>query len=225
MSLEEYIIDSESIRHQSKGFTLVELLVSIGIIGALAGLLLGALMKAKDSADEIKTINKMSQIYKTAMLDSNDYDGRWVASDVDHDIGTTNILYQHMPPMLQGDKYLGKLRSYADDPQIFFDDSHNTFKKDSAMGLDAYVNKNNISFGSFEGNPYLTNFSDRSYSFILKHSSDELADGTKRVPYEGKKIGLTKTDGSCRISSMKDNYIYKPGDIYKSLWDNIENDF
>jgi len=58
------------------GFTLTELLVTIGIIGILGGLLLSVITNAKKKAYRIGCVNNLSQIGKAFIGFANDNDGR-----------------------------------------------------------------------------------------------------------------------------------------------------
>ena len=60
---------------RERGFTLVELLVVIGIIALLISILLPALSKARAAANEVKCQAQLKQVITAMMLHANDHNG------------------------------------------------------------------------------------------------------------------------------------------------------
>ena len=79
-------------RHQP-GFTLVELLVVIGIIALLVGILLPALNKARESARQVKFLSNMRQISLAVVSFAGENRG-WMPGRGGGGSGTAPACYQ-----------------------------------------------------------------------------------------------------------------------------------
>jgi len=83
--------------HHQKAFTLVELLVVIGIIAILIAILLPALRKAKEQANRVKCASNMRQIILGLQMYCNDDKGKTYGYSYDPAVGAWDSWYRLHP--------------------------------------------------------------------------------------------------------------------------------
>ena len=98
----------KSVRHARQAFTLVELLVVIGIIAILISILMPALSKVRNQALAISCANNMRQIYMVCMMFSTDRKGHLPSPSIPNgddrnnaDVGK-NRIWACPPPQFGG---------------------------------------------------------------------------------------------------------------------------
>jgi prepilin-type N-terminal cleavage/methylation domain-containing protein/prepilin-type processing-associated H-X9-DG protein len=161
---------SKHVRNSRKGFTLVELLVVIGIIALLISILLPSLNRARETANRVKCGSNMRQIGQAIMLYANENKGnyprtRYLATStaMQCTYDTTNSA-NPVDPFLAVDNDIGRamfllIRTQDITPEVFICPSSNDEKDTygTAPGINAQCKvsfraANNFSYSI--ANPY-----------------------------------------------------------------------
>jgi prepilin-type N-terminal cleavage/methylation domain-containing protein len=85
---------NQSKTNRRRGFTLVELLVVIGIIAVLISILLPTLARARSAADRTVCLSNMRQMAQALYMYAGQYKGAIPFADPKHNAGTTYVVWR-----------------------------------------------------------------------------------------------------------------------------------
>ena len=101
---------SKITQYAKKQFTLIELMVVIGIISIMASMLLPAIYKAKKQAHVISEVSRLKQLTTIAIMYSDDYNGAWAGYE-NINTGLSNLVMKKTgPPSQRGYRNHGLLK-------------------------------------------------------------------------------------------------------------------
>jgi len=223
-------------RRGKSGFTLVELLVVIGIIALLISILLPALNAAKERANRVKCGSNLKQIGMGLLLYSNDNKNVYPRGKVTVNPGSLKAFQPTNPPPTLTDPFataaptddvtlaLFLLVRNADlNPEVFICPSSNQ-EKDTLGGLSAtmrinFATQNNLSYSVT--NPYPNDTSiGRGYKFNSNIQADfaiaaDRNDGdiTGTIPNSNSSAADQKKANSMNHEGEGQNVLYNDGHV------------
>jgi prepilin-type N-terminal cleavage/methylation domain-containing protein/prepilin-type processing-associated H-X9-DG protein len=104
-----------------RGFTMIELLVVIGIIGVLAALLLSVLARGRRAAQSVQCVNNLRQLYLANSMFADEHDGRYVPAAPDLDANGGGLVRWHGARKTiksDFDPMMGPLAEYLPDKRV-----------------------------------------------------------------------------------------------------------
>jgi len=104
-------------KNRKEGFTLVEIMIVVMIIGLLAALAIPSMQKARDNAQEKSCINNLRQIKGAVQMYATEYNHATTDSIADdHWTAILDLLDDNTPTCPYGDDAYTKPSTYATDP-------------------------------------------------------------------------------------------------------------
>lgn len=224
---------SKITQYAKKQFTLIELMVVIGIISIMASMLLPAIYKAKKQAHVISEVSRLKQLTTIAIMYSDDYNGAWAGYE-NINTGLSNLVMKKTgPPSQRGYRNHGLLKDQLKNEsnyKLLFGNFH----KRTDNGNQKYTESDNLEYfknasGNAEscweirdGIDKLSQLKDKA---VFKQVAYESSTGYFVLPFDGDTIIFSRADNSVDNVKLSINYIYKsstPGRDRDDIWGKID---
>ncbi len=189
------------------GFTLLEVLVAVGIVGALVGLLLPAILQVREGALRTESTNNLRQIGLAVQSFAGDHSGRLPSTSLGNEPSGDSLFFALLPYIEHG-SYYDEIRK-------------GTRQRTSDQVIRPYISPADPTITSAR-NAGLTSYAANAKVFGVLTVEHQLSSGTKRLTPLGRPGDISRSfpDGTSHSIMFAEHFAFidRGADIHQFNW-------